>query len=88
MSEKLKNICSDLITKCINEVKDENNMDKIKKEVLDPCVQYILKKIYPYVLITCIIFVLIFLMTITILIILIFNKKINSIKNNSNIINK
>jgi hypothetical protein len=87
MSEKLKTICSDLINKCINEIKDENNMDKIKKDVLDPCVQYILKKIYPYILITCIIFVLIFLMTITILIILIFNKKINSIKNNATIIN-
>jgi hypothetical protein len=79
MSLKLKSICVDIIDKCVDEIKEENNMNKIKSELLDPCVNYILKKIYPYILATCITFVLIFLMISAILIILIFNKKINNI---------
>jgi len=79
MSAKLKNICSEIVEKCVEEFKDEQNFNKIKKEMLDPCVNYILNKIYPYVLATCIIFVLIFLMIVTILVILIFNKKTNKL---------
>ena len=79
MSAKLKNICSEIIEKSIEEFKEDNNFNKIKKEMLDPCVNYILNKIYPYVLATCVIFVLIFLMIVTILVILIFNKKTNKL---------
>jgi hypothetical protein len=79
MSSKLKNICSEIVDKCVDEFKDDKNMNKIKKDILDPCVSYILNKTYPYVLATCILFVLIFLMIVTILIILIFNKKTNTL---------
>ena len=75
MASKLKSVCLEIIDKCVLEVKDEHNMNKIKQNILDPCVTYILKKIYPYILATCITFVLIFLMLSAILIILIFNKK-------------
>ena len=78
MSEKLKIICLDIIDKCVIEIKKEDNMNKIKSNVLDPCVSYILNKLYPYILATCIIFVLTFLTAITILIILIFNNKSKS----------
>ena len=74
MSSKLKSICLEIIDKCVYEIKEEHNMNKIKKELLDPCVSYILNKLYPYILATCVIFVLIFLMSSAILIILIFNK--------------
>ena len=79
MSAKIKNICSDIVQKCIEEFKNEHNFNKIKKEILDPSVNYILNKTYPYVLATCVIFVLIFLMIVTILVILIFNKKTNNL---------
>lgn len=78
MSEKLKIICLDIIDKCVIEIKKDDNMNKIKSNVLDPCVSYILNKLYPYILATCIIFVLTFLTAITILIILIFNNKSKS----------
>ena len=81
MSAKLKNICSEKVQKCVEEFQDDNNFEKIKKQILDPSVNYILKKTYPYVLATCIIFVLIFLMIVTILVILIFNKKTNNLNN-------
>ena len=77
MSEKLKDICFEIIDKCVCEIKAENNMNKVKKEVLDPCITYIINKIYPYILSTCIVFVLIFLMFVAILVILIFNKNKN-----------
>ena len=81
MADKIKKLCEELVDKFITEFKDDNNMNKVKKDVLDPCVQYILKKIYPYILATCIIFTLILLMTMAILVILIFNKKYNLINN-------
>ena len=75
MTSKLKTICLEIIDKCVCEIKEEHNMNKIKKNILDPCVAYILKQLYPYILATCVIFVLIFLMSSAILVILIFNKK-------------
>ena len=75
MSEKIKNICLDIINKCVYEFKKQENMDKIKKEILDPCVSHMMKKIYPYILATCVIFVLTFLLATAILIILIFKNK-------------
>tara|TARA_B110001469_G_C9588921_1_gene292187 strand:+ start:931 stop:1182 length:252 start_codon:yes stop_codon:yes gene_type:complete len=77
MSTKIKNICSDILQKCIEEFQDDDNFNKIKKQILDPSVNYILNKTYPYILATCVIFVLIFLMIITIFVILIFNKNTN-----------
>ena len=75
MAEKIKNICLEIIDKSIQEFKKDENMDKIKKEILDPCVKHMMDKIYPYILATCIIFVLTFLLAVAILIILIFNNK-------------
>lgn len=87
MSTKIKLICLEIIEKCVQEVREEHNMNKIKSEILDPCVGYILKKLYPYIMATCIIFVLIFLMSSAILVILIFNKSIASKTNANSIIN-
>ena len=75
MSEKIKKICSQLIDKFVIEFKKDENMDKVKKEVLDPSVKYIIDKLYPYIIATCVIFVLTFIAAVSILIILIFNKK-------------
>lgn len=86
MATKIKLICLEIIEKCVEEVKEEHNMNKIKSEILDPCVAYILKKLYPYIMATCIIFVLIFLMSSAILVILIFNKSIST-KNTNSFIN-
>lgn len=78
MSEKIKNICIELIDKCVLEFKKEHNVNKIKKEILDPSIKYIIDQLYPYILATCTIFVLTFLMAVAILILLIFNKKPNN----------
>ena len=74
MSNKIKEICSTIIDKLVLEFKKEHNVKKIKKEILDPSIKYIIDKLYPYILATCVIFVLTFIMAVAILIILIFSK--------------
>ena len=75
MDTKIKNICGTIIKKCIEEFKNEENSKKIKKEILDPAIKYIIDKLYPYILATCVIFVLTFILAAAILMILIFSKK-------------
>ena len=74
MSNKIKEICSTIIDKLVIEFKKEHNIKKINKEILDPSIKYIIDKLYPYILATCVIFVLTFIMAVAILIILIFSK--------------
>ena len=55
----------------IVEVKEEENLNKIKKELLQPTTNYILEQIYPYLILSVIIFVLTFLIaTITLVFLL------------------
>tara|TARA_B100000902_G_scaffold281372_1_gene267276 strand:+ start:322 stop:537 length:216 start_codon:yes stop_codon:yes gene_type:complete len=62
-----------LIFEILNQIKTElNNPDineKLKNEFTDPFIKFILNQLYPYLLTTCIIFVLMFLCIISILII-------------------
>ena len=74
----VKELTSKLIEKVIVEVKREENMNKIQKEVMDPLIYYTYRRIYPYFLITIIIFLLTFILALLIFIILV--KKI--LKNN------
>mgnify|MGYP001158262229 CR=1 FL=1 len=58
---------ADIIDKCILEVKKDNNITKIEKQLIDPLIQYTFKKLYPYLALASIIFFLIFLLAILIL---------------------
>jgi hypothetical protein len=51
-------IGSELLEKCIIEIKKQENMDKIHINVLDPLIDYILQRLYPYIMVTCIMFLL------------------------------
>lgn len=46
---------------CINECKKEENLHKIENNIVNPLVDFILEKLRPYILITCIIFIIIIL---------------------------
>jgi len=65
-----KDIGCELLEKCILEVKKEENMGKIQTNVLDPLIDYILERLYPYFLVTSIIFLLILLMIILVFVML------------------
>lgn len=67
----IKKITTDIINMIIVEVKQEENLNKIKKEILQPTTNYILEQIYPYLILSVIIFVLTFLIaTITLVFLL------------------
>jgi len=69
----MDNIIEDLTDTFVKELKKEENIDKIKVHVVDPLVEYTYKKLYPYILITSVIFLLIFILAIVILFLIIKN---------------
>ncbi len=62
----IKQIIVDLLDKSIIEIKKEENMNKVKDNVLSPAVDYILKRLYPYIVVTSIIFLLTFFLALAI----------------------
>ena len=62
-------IGNELLEKCIIEIKKQENMDKLHTNILDPLIDYILQRLYPYILITCVMFLLmlLFLILVTVM---------------------
>ncbi len=52
---------------CINELKNEKNRVKVEEEILAPAIEFILEKIKPYVIGTCIFLIIIILLILFIL---------------------
>ena len=67
----VKELTAKLLEKFIEEIKTPENMDKIQNEFLNPLITYTYKRIYPYLVLTIIIFLLTFILALLILIILI-----------------
>ena len=67
----VKELTTKLLEKVILEIKKEENMAKIQSDVMDPLIYYTYKRIYPYFLITIIIFLLTFILALLIFIILV-----------------
>ena len=65
-----REIIIDLIDKVIIEIKTDDNMDKIRQNILKPLINYIIQQIYPYLIISVIIFVLTLVLASIILILL------------------
>jgi hypothetical protein len=75
----MSNFKSDMINQgidlLINEISKEETKKKINTYIVEPSFTYIFDRLYPYILLTSIIFVLILLMAIIIIIILLRNNK-------------
>lgn len=67
----MEKIIDELTQYFINELKKNENMDKVKVFLIDPLIEYTFKKLYPYILITSIIFFLTFILAIIILFLII-----------------
>lgn len=67
----VKELTSKFLEKAIGEIKKEENMQKIQSEIMDPLIYYTYRRIYPYFLITIIIFLLTFILALLIFIILV-----------------
>lgn len=60
-------LLKEFINHIILEIKKEKNKERIKTYLLEPCICYIIDKIYPYVIITFIFFILIILISVSML---------------------
>lgn len=67
----LNKLSTDFLNNLLQELKKNNNMEKIQIGVIEPLLQYSFSKLYPYILITSIIFFLIFIVGLVILFLLI-----------------
>ena len=65
------NLTRQVIDNILIEVKKEENMSKIRTNIIDPIIHYSIERIYPYIIITGALFILTLLVAIVILIILI-----------------
>jgi hypothetical protein len=63
-------IGNELLEKCIIEIKKQENMDKLHTNILDPLIDYILQRLYPYIMVTCIMFLLMLVFLILVFIML------------------
>ena len=62
---------SELLHKFVNEIKKEDNQELLKAHVVDPAICYIFDRVYPYIFISSVVFILTLLLAIVILFILI-----------------
>ena len=67
----LNKLSTDFLNNLLIELRKNNNMEKIQIGVIEPLLQYSFSKLYPYILITSIIFFLIFIVGLVILFLLI-----------------
>ena len=67
----VSNLTRQVIDNILVEVKKDENMAKIRENVIDPIIHYSIERIYPYIIITGALFILTLLVAIIILIILI-----------------
>ena len=66
----LKQLTNELLEKIILEIKKEENMTKIQLNFIDPIIHYTFHRLYPYILISSIIFLLTFLLALSIFLII------------------
>lgn len=63
----INNLFNDLINKFIEEINKNENISKVQKSLVDPLIRYTFNKIYPYLIIVFVIFLLTFLLSLSIL---------------------
>jgi hypothetical protein len=63
----LVKLTNEIVNTFLTEAKKEENMCRIKRTVMDPLIDYTFKKLYPYIVITSILFILIFVLAVSIL---------------------
>ena len=66
----MNKIVDELTQYTLNEFKKEENLNKMKVFVIDPLIEYTFKRLYPYILITSIIFFLTFILAVILFLIL------------------
>ena len=66
----VKKLTNKIIEKIITEINEPENMDKMKKNIIDPLIKYTYRQLYPYFLVTIVLFLLTFILALLIFLIL------------------
>ena len=64
-----------ILDRIIQFFQEEKNRERIKSQCIDPLLRHILDKMFPYIILTCIIFSLILLMSLTTVSLLVFQMR-------------
>jgi len=70
----INKLLKEVIDLAIIELKKAKNKKKLEEELLSPVIEYILEKIKPYILFTCIFLITIILLILSILYVVIYSK--------------
>jgi hypothetical protein len=62
----IKKLTNKIIDKMICEVKTPENMKKLRENIADPLIAYTYKQLYPYFIITSVLFILTFILALLI----------------------
>jgi hypothetical protein len=62
----IKKLTNDLLDKFIIEINRKENITKVQRQIVDPLIDYAFHKLYPYILVSAIIFFLTFLLALSI----------------------
>ena len=57
----ISSFVSDILDKLILEIKKKENINKLEKNLIDPLIHYTFNKLYPYLALISVIFILIFI---------------------------
>ena len=64
-------ICNNIV----NEMSKDENKEQLRKNILDPMLKYFINELYPYILTLIILIILIFLLGVSTVSMLVFNRK-------------
>jgi hypothetical protein len=67
----ISKLTAEILEKILEEVKRPENITKVHSNVIDPLISYSFNRLYPYIFVTATIFILIFVLAITILFLMI-----------------
>ena len=71
----ISKLSKEVLDKCIIELQKEENKNKINENVVNPLIQTISDKLYPYMMTIFVMYILVLILIISILVLLILNKK-------------
>lgn len=67
---EIKELVNQILELIIKEINEQETKDRINNEIVSPFIRYMTSQLYPYLITTCIIFVLMFLSIVSVLILI------------------
>ena len=70
----LSRLTNDFLNRCLKEFDNKNNKDKVQRVIIDPIIDEINNKLFPYLIVTFVLYILILIPLIIILIVILAKK--------------